>query len=204
MSYKYLPARFTTRFFCARQQSQRGPCRVYKERFVMNTSVGNLRTLVLNADMQPLSWAPLSSWTWQQGLVAVLQQRVIQLKTYEDVFVHTSSKAFEVPAVVALKTYRKRKRVAFTRFNVFLRDEFRCQYCGAEMAAKDLTFDHVVPRSAGGVSRWDNIVAACGRDNLRKGSKTPKQAGLRLMRKPFEPTPRQLDSIARLQSSDFD
>ncbi len=163
----------------------------------MTVPVGNLRTLVLNADMQPLSWAPLSVWNWQQGLVAVLQDRVIQLKTYDDVLVHSASQSFEVPAVVALKSYRKRKRVSYTRFHVFLRDEFRCQYCGRQFPAKDLTFDHVLPRSRGGGSGWGNIVTACGPDNLRKGCKTPKEAGMKLLRQPFEPSPRQLDSIAR-------
>ncbi len=163
----------------------------------MSISVGNLRTLVVNADMQPLSWAPLSVWSWQDALVAVLQGRVIQLKTYEDVAIHSATETFEVPAVVALKKYRKRKQVSFTRYNLFLRDEFRCQYCGERMDAKDLTFDHVIPRSKGGTSCWTNIVACCGRDNLRKGNKTPAQAGLKLRRKPFVPTPHQLDAAAR-------
>lgn len=163
----------------------------------MNAPVGNLRTLVLNADLQPLSWAPLSVWSWQQALVAVLQERVIQLKAYDDVLVHSATRPFEVPAVVALKRYRKRKRVSFTRYHVFLRDEFTCQYCGQRFHAKDLTFDHVIPRSRKGRTRWDNIVTACGPDNLRKGSKTPREAGMRLLRPPFQPTPRQLDAAAR-------
>lgn len=163
----------------------------------MSPDVAGLRTLVLNADFQPLSWAPLSAWSWQQALVAVLQDRVIQLKSYDDVLVHSSHDAFEVPAVVALKRYRKRKRVSFTRYNVFLRDQFRCQYCGQRFAAKDLTFDHVLPRSRSGTSRWDNIVTACGPDNLRKANRTPREAGMSLLRKPFEPTPQELDSAAR-------
>lgn len=163
----------------------------------MTVAVGNLRTLVLNADLQPLSWAPLSVWSWQQALVAVLQERVTQLKSYDDVHVHSARHSFEVPAVVALKRYRKRKKVSFTRYHVFLRDEFTCQYCGGRFDAKELTFDHVIPRSRSGRTRWDNIVTACGPDNLRKGNKTPKEAGMRLMRAPFEPTPRHLDAAAR-------
>lgn len=163
----------------------------------MNASVGNLRTLVLNADLQPLSWAPLSVWSWQQAFVAVMQERVIQLKAYEDVVVHSAKRPFEVPAVVALKRYHRRKKVSFTRYHVFLRDEFTCQYCGQQFQAKDLTFDHVLPRSRSGHSRWENIVTACGPDNLRKANKTPKEAGMKLLRQPFEPTPRQLDAAAR-------
>ena len=68
----------------------------------MNQSIGNLRTLVLNADMQPLSWAPLSVWSWEDAFVAVHQERVIQVKTYDDVFVRSASRSYEIPAVVAL------------------------------------------------------------------------------------------------------
>lgn len=163
----------------------------------MMTGAENLRTLVLNADMQPLSWAPLSVWSWQQAFVAVMQERVIQVKTYEDINVRSASRAFEVPAVVALKRYRRRKKVSFTRYHVFLRDEFTCQYCGNHFPAKELTFDHVMPRSRAGLSSWDNIVTSCGPDNLRKANKTPREAGMKLLRKPFEPTPRELDAAAR-------
>jgi 5-methylcytosine-specific restriction endonuclease McrA len=163
----------------------------------MNASVANLRTLVLNADMQPLSWAPLSVWGWQDAFVAVVQDRVIQVKTYDDVRVNSATRSFEVPAVVALKSYRNRKKVAFTRYHLFLRDEFACQYCGQKYNAEELTFDHVVPKSRGGLSVWTNIVASCGSDNLRKGNKTPEQAHMKLRRQPFEPTPYQLDAAAR-------
>lgn len=163
----------------------------------MNIAVSNLRTLVLNADMQPLSWAPLSAWSWQQALVAVLQERVVLLRAYDDILVHSATRPFEVPAVVALKSYRRKKKVSFTRYHLFLRDLFTCQYCGRQFPAKELTFDHVMPRSRSGGSSWDNIVTACGPDNLRKGARTPKEAGMRLLRQPYEPTPRQIDAAAR-------
>jgi Restriction endonuclease len=164
---------------------------------MMTQNLNGLRTLVLNADMQPLSWAPLSVWSWEDAFVAVHRERVIQVKTYEDVVVHSASRTYEVPAVVALKRYRKRKKVAFTRYHLFLRDEFTCQYCGQRFAAKELTFDHVVPRSKGGSSSWTNIVASCSADNLRKANLTVKQAGMKLLRRPFEPTVHQLDQAAR-------
>ncbi|OCX62290.1 HNH endonuclease [Thioclava sp. SK-1] len=163
----------------------------------MNAPVHSLRTLILNADMQPLSYAPLSVCSWQQALVSVFQDRVIQVKAYDDVYIHSASRDYEVPAVIALKKYRQRKHVAFTRYNVFLRDKFQCQYCGKRLPAKDLTFDHVVPRCKGGRSEWTNIVSCCGPDNLRKGSKTPAQAGLKLLRKPYAPTGYQLDRAAQ-------
>ena len=163
----------------------------------MNASVANLRTLVLNADMQPVSWAPLSIWSWQDALVALLKGRVYPVASYDNVVVRSANKSFEVPSVVALKAYHRRKTIAFTRYHVFLRDEFTCQYCGQKGLAKDLTFDHVTPRSKGGQTVWSNIVACCQRDNLLKADMTPKQAGLKLRRQPFEPTPYQLDMIAR-------
>lgn len=163
----------------------------------MNAQVANLRTLVLNADMQPVSWAPLSIWSWQDALVALIKGRVYPVANYEDVEVRSASRSFQVPSVVALKDYHRRKTIAFTRYHVFLRDEFTCQYCGRKSTTKDLTFDHVVPRSKGGQTVWSNIVACCQMDNLRKADLTPKQAGLKLRRKPFEPTPYQLDMIAR-------
>ena len=157
----------------------------------------NMRTLVLNADMQPLSYAPLSIWNWQNALVAVLQNRVVEVRTYEDVVVRSATQQFEVPSVVALKRYRKRRGVSFSRYNVFLRDEFKCQYCGGRFDIRDLTFDHVVPKSKNGASNWTNIATCCGADNLRKSNRTPEQANMKLLRKPFEPTAHQLDKIAR-------
>ncbi len=163
----------------------------------MNVSVGNLRTLVLNSDMQPLSWAPLSVWNWKDAFVAVAQERVIQIKTYDDIVVRSVNRTFEVPSVVALKSYRKRKKVAFTRYNLFVRDQFTCQYCGQRFSSRDLTFDHVVPRSRGGQASWGNIVACCQQDNLRKANRTPREAGMKLIRPPFEPSPYELDGLAR-------
>ncbi len=156
----------------------------------------HLKTLVLNADMQPLSWGPLSVWSWQDALVAVLQKRVHEICTY-DFEIRSASQSFRIPSVIALKTFQRRHRVSFTRYHVFLRDRMRCQYCGNTFPAKDLTFDHVIPRSRGGRTSWDNIVTCCHADNLRKGAKTPKEAGMRLLRLPSEPSPHHLDLAAR-------
>jgi 5-methylcytosine-specific restriction endonuclease McrA len=97
--------------------------------------------------------------------------------------------------VVVLRDYVKpQKRVAFTRFNLFLRDEFSCQYCGAK---GDLTFDHVVPRARGGVTSWENVVAACSRCNLHKGSKSLRQSGLALRKPPRRPGAEELRNMGR-------
>lgn len=150
--------------------------------------------LVLNADHRPLSYYPLSLWPWQETMKAVVLDRVTILAEY-DAVVRSPSRAFRIPSVVVLKDYVKpQKRVAFTRFNLFLRDGFCCQYCGA---AGDLTFDHVVPRSQGGVTSWENVVAACAPCNLRKGAKSLRQAGMSLRRPPRQPGAEELRNIGR-------
>jgi 5-methylcytosine-specific restriction endonuclease McrA len=158
--------------------------------------IPNLQTLLLNADLQPLSWGPLSVWSWQEALVAVLQDRVNRVIDY-DIEVRSARTSFQVPSVVALKRFHKRRKVAFTRYHVFLRDRFRCQYCGDTPLAKALTFDHIVPRCKGGITSWENVVTCCQRDNLFKGSRSLKQAGMRLLSTPSEPTPHQIDEAAK-------
>ena len=150
--------------------------------------------LVLNADFRPLSYYPLSVWPWQEAVKAAVLDRVNILAEYDEV-VRSPSLEMRIPSVVVLKDYVKpQKRVAFTRFNLFLRDEFRCQYCGAK---GDLTFDHVVPRAAGGVTSWENVVAACSPCNLKKGSKPLRLTGLSLMKPPRQPTAEELRNVGR-------
>lgn len=150
--------------------------------------------LVLNADYRPLSYYPLSLWPWQEAVKAVCLDRV-QIVAEYDATVRSQRAAFRLPSVVVLKDFVKpQKRVAFTRFNLFLRDEFRCQYCGSK---GDLTFDHVLPRCRGGITSWQNVVAACLPCNLRKGSKTLKQAGMRLARAPRAPTAEEMQAHGR-------
>ena len=150
--------------------------------------------LVLNADFRPLSYYPLSLWPWQEAVKAVFLDRVQIIAEYDEV-VRSQRHSIRIPSVVVLKDYVKpQKRVAFTRFNLFLRDEFRCQYCGSK---GDLTFDHVLPRCRGGITSWQNVVAACSPCNLRKGSKTLKQAGMRLARAPRAPTAEEMQAHGR-------
>ncbi len=150
--------------------------------------------LVLNADYRPLSYYPLSLWPWQEAIKAVFLDRVTILAEYDEV-VRSQRSVFRIPSVVVLKEYvRPQKRVAFTRFNLFLRDEFCCQYCGSK---GDLTFDHVVPRSKGGITAWENVVAACAPCNLRKGNRSLKQAGLHLRRPPHQPDAEEMRNVGR-------
>ncbi len=150
--------------------------------------------LVLNADYRPLSYYPLSLWPWQEAVKAAFLDRVTILAEYDRV-VRSPTMEIAIPSVVVLKDYVKpQKRVAFTRFNLFLRDQFMCQYCGGK---GDLTFDHVVPRARGGVTSWENVVAACSPCNLRKGSKMLQQAGMRLRKPPVQPAAEALRNTGR-------
>jgi 5-methylcytosine-specific restriction endonuclease McrA len=134
--------------------------------------------LVLNADFRPLSYYPLSLWSWQEVIKAVFLERVDVVSTYDHV-VRSPSFEMRLPSVVALKSYVAQDRPpAFTRFNLFLRDAFSCQYCGA---GEELTFDHIIPRSKGGRTTWENIVTACAPCNLAKGGRTPKEAQMPLL-----------------------
>ena len=143
--------------------------------------------LILNADYRPLSYFPLSLWSWQEAIKAVYLKRVNVAAEYEEV-VRSEKLTLPLPSVIVLKNYVvPTKTVPFTRATLFLRDEFTCQYCGYK--GKDLTFDHVVPKSRGGKTRWDNVVAACQSCNLRKAAKTTSQAGFKLKKTPTKPSP---------------
>ena len=151
--------------------------------------------LVLNADYRPLSYYPLSLWSWQDSLKAVFLERVNIVSEYDRV-VRSPTTEFRLPSVVSLKNYVKPSRhPAFTRFNVFLRDKFACQYCGDH---DDLTFDHVIPRSKGGHTTWENVVTACSPCNLAKGGALPHEAHMFPKQKPYCPTVSQLHANGRL------
>lgn len=150
--------------------------------------------LVLNADYRPLSYYPLSVWSWQDTVKAVFMDRVNIVSEYDRV-IRSPSFEFRLPSVVSLKTYIKPARFpAFTRFNVFLRDKFSCQYCGTR---EELTFDHLIPRSKGGITSWENVVSACAPCNLKKGGMMPEEAGMIPFERPFRPTVQQLHSNGR-------
>ncbi len=150
--------------------------------------------LVLNADFRPLSYYPLSLWPWQEVIKAVFLDRVDVVSTYEQE-VRSPSFSMLLPSVVALKQYVVQDRPpAFTRFNLFLRDTFACQYCNSP---HDLTFDHVVPRSRGGRTTWENIVTACAPCNLAKGGRTPVEAHMHPHRHPRRPTMHELQEHGR-------
>lgn len=156
--------------------------------------VSKYPALVLNADFTPLSYVPLSLWSWQDTIRACLRDAVTVVDTY-DVDVRSPSLTMALPSVIVLKRYipqRQRDAVpAFSHRNLCLRDKFQCQYCAKRLPAQRLTCDHVRPQSKGGATGWENCVAACPACNVRKGSLSLaeiKPLGMRLARQPFAPS----------------
>jgi len=143
--------------------------------------------LVLNADYRPLSYFPLSIWPWQEAVKAIFRDSVNVISEY-DRTVKSPSFELKLPSVLALKEYVPMARApAFTRFNVFLRDGWQCQYCANTFKTHELTFDHVVPRSRGGKTTWDNIVAACQKCNRFKGNRMPYEVRMYPVHEPRQP-----------------
>lgn len=159
--------------------------------------------LVLNADYRPLSYFPLSLWSWQDVVKAVFLDRVAIVSEY-DRAVRSPSWQIKLPSVIALKSYiPMNRRPAFTRFNVFLRDRFGCQYCGAGYPPEELTFDHIVPRSRGGRTTWENVVTACIDCNRDKGNRLGGECHMHPLVAPEIPTVRRLQENGRGFRPDF-
>jgi 5-methylcytosine-specific restriction endonuclease McrA len=157
---------------------------------------GSFPALVLNADYLPLSSYPLSIWPWEAAVNAVLSDRVAVVAHHDQV-ARSPSVTVQLPSVVALREYVPMKRTpAFTRHNVMLRDRYCCGYCGHKFPSQELTFDHVVPRAQGGKTSWTNIVMACAPCNNRKGARTPSEAGMTILWRPWQPSIPELSRAA--------
>jgi 5-methylcytosine-specific restriction endonuclease McrA len=157
--------------------------------------------LVLNADYQPLRMLPLSIWSWQNAVKAVLGGKAVVVETYPDVVIRAVSIDMPVPSVIALREYAPSGKVkpAFTRRNVFLRDGYRCQYCTGLFRTAELSLDHVEPRCFGGKLTWENTVTSCKKCNGRKGCLRPSQihtVGMTLHTKPRCPSLYELAACA--------
>ena len=130
-------------------------------------------TLLLNADGNPLSVAPLSTLTWQESIKLVWLDRINVLEWHEDWQVHSPNITMTVPSVIMTRDFvKQRTNTSFNRSNVYLRDNYICQYCKQMFSYKDLTLDHVVPKSKGGKLTWENTVTACRKCNNQKGNHT--------------------------------
>ncbi len=141
------------------------------------------RTLVLDQGYQPLRII-----SWQRAVTMLFEGKVEVVEEYDE-DIRSVSITIKMPAVVRLlRAIRGRKKaVKFSRINVMTRDGFRCQYCGLRLPMSKLNYDHVIPRSQGGKTVWENIVTACYPCNDRKGNRTPEQARMRLRKRPVKP-----------------
>lgn len=163
------------------------------------------RTLILNRDYRPVSLLPVSAQGWQDAIINMLCKDNIEPIAFypDDVSIRSTNCEFRIPSVAVSKQYIKHKRrVQFMRANIFLRDDHTCQYCGNRFAPVDLTFDHLVPRSLGGKTTWENIVTSCHRCNGMKGSrpisKWKSPLGLnRPLKHPVKPTYESLENVIR-------
>jgi 5-methylcytosine-specific restriction endonuclease McrA len=137
--------------------------------------------------MEDGQYATYDFQSWRE--VSEYRLANFQFREEDDDWVRTATTQIQVPRVIRLLDYEKipRHTVKFNRRNIFARDNNQCQYCGKRFPTSELSLDHIVPRSQGGESTWENIVCACIDCNVRKGGRTPKQAHLSLIRKPEKP-----------------
>ena len=139
--------------------------------------------LLLNA-----SYEPLKIISWQKAITMFLLEKVEVIEEYEH-DIRSVTLAFKAPAVVRLLKYVNigRKSPPLSRSNILARDHFSCQYCATQLSSKEATLDHVIPRSQGGKTSWENIVCCCKQCNRKKGGRTPKQASMPLRKRPAQP-----------------
>src|SRR6202051_1935103 len=136
--------------------------------------------LVLNASFEPINICAA-----RRALVLVLKG-VASAEEHATCNVHSSRQSIRLPSVIRLLEYRRipHQTRALSRKNILMRDRNTCQFCGEVLASGELTLDHVVPRSRGGASTWENLVACCHACNRRKGNQLPSEAAMKLMREP--------------------
>jgi len=164
--------------------------------------INGFRTLVLNADFRPLNYFPLSICSWQEAIKALHLGRVEVVSEY-DKAVRSPSIEIKIPSVICLKRYIKAQKEvpSLTRANLFLRDEFICQYCENDFSNRELTMDHLIPKSKGGKTNWNNIATSCHKCNSAKGNKTAGKNFRNPLTRPWTPSTLQLQSISRKLSS---
>jgi 5-methylcytosine-specific restriction endonuclease McrA len=136
--------------------------------------------LVLNATYEPINVCAA-----RRALILILKG-VAQPEEFAATLLHSAHHSMKLPSVIRLLEYRRipHQTRALSRKNILMRDRYTCQYCMRTMASGELTLDHVVPRSRHGETAWENLVACCHFCNNRKGSRTPEEAGMRLVRQP--------------------
>lgn len=138
--------------------------------------------LVLNLNYEPLNICKV-----ERAIILLYKGKAELIKNGRGI-IHTVSGAYPVPSVIKLLHHIQRPltKIKLTRTGVFRRDKYTCQYCGCSDI--EPTIDHVIPRHQGGPHTWENVVTACFTCNRRKAGRTPKQAGMKLLQKPYCPS----------------
>lgn len=143
-------------------------------------------TLLLSSGYQPLGLI-----NWKKAIYLLTLGKCEVVEEYQDRILRSQYLVIKMPAVVRLVNYIRRipqKIVKFSRSNVYARDKWKCQYCNQKFKIEDLTYDHVLPKSQGGQTCWENIVTCCKDCNIKKGNRTPAQANMKLITIPEKPT----------------
>lgn len=142
-------------------------------KYIFRINIMRKQVLLLNADASPVSVLPLSTVTWEEAIRYMVLEKVEVISWYDEWIVHSSTWETRVPAVIMLKEYQKSKITSrLSKRNVFLRDEYTCQYCGSKVNDVTATLDHVHPVSKGGKTTWENSTTACKPCNYRKAAET--------------------------------
>lgn len=144
----------------------------------------NFRSLLLNS-----SYEPMRIVSWQKAIILWFQEKV-EILEFHSSYARSAKDKFQLPSVLKLKSYVRLKNKNYVRFcreNVYLRDDYTCQYCGHQFSPKQLTLDHVVPASKKGEKTWTNVVTACRDCNQKKANRTPAQAKMPLLTEPRMP-----------------
>ncbi|MBN2060605.1 MAG: HNH endonuclease [Deltaproteobacteria bacterium] len=136
-----------------------------------------------------ISYEPLKVINWKKALTMLCLGKVEVIEEYAEE-IHSVSFTIRLPAVVRLlkMVSRNKSPVKFSRQNIYARDRYKCQYCGGKFSSEELTYDHILPKSRGGSTEWENIVTCCVDCNRKKGGRTPREASMKLIRKPQRPS----------------
>jgi 5-methylcytosine-specific restriction endonuclease McrA len=153
-------------------------------------------TLVLNNN-----YSPLGTVNWQRAMVLLFENKAELIEEYDTV-VHTPTRTYPMPAVIKVMSYVRAKAVGlrFNKENIFIRDKGKCQYCSKKLLSKNVTFDHIQPKSKGGETTWTNIVTCCYECNQFKGDRSLSESGLVLVSKPVRPASSPINMIFKLRS----
>lgn len=139
--------------------------------------------LKLNSD-----YTPLEIISWQAAIGLWYKNKVDVIEHYDDFNLSSPTLVMQCPSVIRLVEYAGfRRNAKYSRGNIYSRDRFTCQYCACQPGSENLNLDHVIPKKMGGATTWENIVASCIPCNSKKAMRTPKQAGMKLLRKPVRP-----------------